>query len=210
MTEKYREIQDSSICENPIRETTNETIHHSTTLQPILTQSIKDDSLWTNVTLPGDFTPIQRILLTANGTLQRLLSAYFNTPIFLRIVKHEEEQPSSSHPSHFESEISSSSSSSVTVFHRESELVMDNEIVVCNASSRMEITSSILLERLHTSSIGIGQLFRIYQLHPEFCLYEVGSSHDTFYRRYSLSAPGIHCMIHESFISRWFNTDDSS
>jgi hypothetical protein len=205
MSENYQKpSQDSSSTnENLIRETMD-TANPPPTALPILTQSITDDSLWTNVTLPGDFTPIQRILLTANGTLQRLLSAYFNRPIFLRIVKHEEQK--SPHQSNFQSDFSISPP---VVFLRQSELVMDNEIVICHASSRMEITSPDLLERLSTSSIGIGQLFRTYHLHPEFCLYEVGSSHDTFHRRYSLSASGIYCMIHESFVSRWFATNSA-
>lgn len=33
-----------------------------------------------------EFTPIERILLTANGNLQRILSAFFNSAVTVKII----------------------------------------------------------------------------------------------------------------------------
>jgi hypothetical protein len=40
------------------------------------------------ITFPKDleFTPIERIILTANGNLQRILSAFFNDTISVKII----------------------------------------------------------------------------------------------------------------------------
>lgn len=39
--------------------------------------------------LPPGFTPSQRILLTANGNVQRILSSYYNTSVTVDIIKNQ-------------------------------------------------------------------------------------------------------------------------
>ncbi|KAI8847336.1 hypothetical protein BC829DRAFT_477322 [Chytridium lagenaria] len=39
----------------------------------------------TAITLPNEFSPLERILLTANGNVQRILSAYYNSPVSVSI-----------------------------------------------------------------------------------------------------------------------------
>lgn len=41
----------------------------------------------TTVILPGDFTGMERVVLTANGNLQRILSAFHAAPITVEVRK---------------------------------------------------------------------------------------------------------------------------
>jgi chorismate-pyruvate lyase len=38
------------------------------------------------INFKDEFTPIERILLTANGNLQRILSAFFNSTVSVKII----------------------------------------------------------------------------------------------------------------------------
>jgi hypothetical protein len=142
--------------------------------------------LSTDTRLLGNFTPIQRILLTANGSIQRILSAYYNGPVQIKILKNEEE---------------SNSHLSMTIINREIELLINNK-PVCHAISLIRITSLTILESFYKEPIGIAQLFQLHQLYPNFTLKEAGLLHrKNCYRIYDLSAPGISCHICEIFDS---------
>ena len=41
----------------------------------------------TNVVVYGSFTPFERIIITANGNLQRIMSAYYGAPVTVNIIK---------------------------------------------------------------------------------------------------------------------------
>ena len=43
--------------------------------------------------LAKKFAPLERVLLTANGNLQRIISSYYNTSVEVHIVHNREEQP---------------------------------------------------------------------------------------------------------------------
>ncbi|KAJ3229951.1 hypothetical protein HDU81_004908 [Chytriomyces hyalinus] len=47
----------------------------------------------TSISLPKEFSPLERILLTANGNVQRILSAFYNMPITVKILKNEKTFP---------------------------------------------------------------------------------------------------------------------
>ena len=38
-----------------------------------------------SIFLPSNYTPLQRILLTANGNVQRILSSFYNSPVVVHI-----------------------------------------------------------------------------------------------------------------------------
>ncbi len=46
-------------------------------------------SLETRTRLPDDFSPMQRILLTANGNVQRILSAFYNDTVTVRVIRND-------------------------------------------------------------------------------------------------------------------------
>jgi hypothetical protein len=156
----------------------------------------KEKLLKSETILEGDFTPIQRVLLTANGTVQRILSAFYNQPVYIRVLKHEEE----------EEEKGTTSSSLSIVIHREVEILV-KDYVIGHATSHITVNSPAVLACLRTKSLGIAQVFQACRLYPEFKLEKADKSSHDFFRFYSLSAPGLHCDIHESFVSNLFTPD---
>eukprot|EP00123_Amoebidium_parasiticum_P000887 comp11806_c0_seq1/m.6418 comp11806_c0_seq1/g.6418 ORF comp11806_c0_seq1/g.6418 comp11806_c0_seq1/m.6418 type:complete len:106 (-) comp11806_c0_seq1:315-632(-) len=52
--------------------------------QPHLGDLMGWQSTW--VSLPEDFTPLERVILTANGNLQRVMSSYYNAKVDVHIV----------------------------------------------------------------------------------------------------------------------------
>ena len=144
----------------------------------------------TCVELPKDFLPLERILLTANGNVQRILSAYFNTKVSVEII----------------SNIQILSTKKEQVFDRKVELrIYDQSTIVCEAFSQITITDPHILDLILNQGIAIGQLFRYLNILPQFKLLQVGRSNESFWRNYTLSASGIHCEIKEIFIRSCFN-----
>jgi chorismate-pyruvate lyase len=98
----------------------------------------------TDTVVAGDFSPIERICLTANGNLQRILSAYFNQKVIVNIIENNP-----------------TLKADYLVFDRYVTLNCD-EIICCHAKSTITLTSSYLISLVNDNDIGIGQLFRLY------------------------------------------------
>ena len=47
---------------------------------------MEGSSIQTNVVVEGNFSNIERIILSANGNLQRIMSAYYNLPVSVKVV----------------------------------------------------------------------------------------------------------------------------
>ena len=41
----------------------------------------------TDINIQGEFSPFERVILTANGNLQRIMSAYYGAPVHVKINK---------------------------------------------------------------------------------------------------------------------------
>lgn len=41
----------------------------------------------TDIQIQGEFSPFERVILTANGNLQRIMSAYYGAPVLVKINK---------------------------------------------------------------------------------------------------------------------------
>jgi hypothetical protein len=136
----------------------------------------------TCIILKGDFKPLERIVLTANGNLQRIFSAYFNTKIIVKIIKNDDV----------------STDVDKLIYDRIVHLVARDR-VLCIASSKVLITNDKLIKLIKMENIGIGQLFRFLNLLPEFTLHRVDRTCDYFSRDYTLECDGIRCDIHEVF-----------
>ncbi|KAG0232959.1 hypothetical protein BGW42_007772 [Actinomortierella wolfii] len=135
----------------------------------------------TSLTLPDGFTGFERILLTANGNLQRLLR--------VEILKNEkvclqsDEDPSV-----------------IARYEREVNLVCESK-VVCNAKSQVLIKDKDVYDLVANKGVGIGQIFRYLDRLPSFDLHGLGRTENTFWREYSLYIPGVDCRLLEVFPS---------
>ncbi|KAK3815990.1 MAG: hypothetical protein J3R72DRAFT_461216 [Linnemannia gamsii] len=147
----------------------------------------------TSLSLPDGFNGFERILLTANGNLQRLISAYFNEVVTVTIVENKEipllpnEDPTV-----------------LARFQREVNLLCNNKIF-CNAKSQVLIRDQQVYDLVVKDGVGIGQIFRYLDRLPSFDLHGLGRTERTFWREYSLKIPGVDCRLLEVFPSTLSN-----
>ncbi|KAJ3292995.1 Transgelin-3 [Borealophlyctis nickersoniae] len=144
----------------------------------------------TTVILPPGFSPLERILLMANGNIQRILSAYYNSTVTVDIA----------HNNRVEEE----SDETTTVFSREVTLSSVHQ-VCCRAVSKVTIKNPEYLRLIEEQQVGIGQLFRYLNVLPEFDLLRVGRTPELFWREYELKSEGILCSIREEFPDNVFD-----
>eukprot|EP01117_Protostelium_nocturnum_P018211 TRINITY_DN7574_c0_g1_i1.p1 TRINITY_DN7574_c0_g1~~TRINITY_DN7574_c0_g1_i1.p1 ORF type:complete len:208 (-),score=59.57 TRINITY_DN7574_c0_g1_i1:227-850(-) len=142
----------------------------------------------TTLRLPDQFTPLERIALTANGNLQRILSAYFNETVSISVLKNVP---------------ITLTEGNLGEYDREVELKCGS-IVLCNAKSRICIKDQKILDLIEKEGVAIGQLFRYLDKLPSFCLNAVGRKNGSFWRTYTLNMEGYECVIHEVFPSSIF------
>eukprot|EP01036_Dinobryon_divergens_P029151 gene29151-38214_t len=143
------------------------------------------DILSTNRTditfLRGSFSSLERIVLTANGNLQRILSAYYGSPISVEIPLCQLLSTSSTKaPTNSSKDSSHGDLSSVSIrsYSREAHLLVCGK-VVCVARGQIDLFSSECVEAIEGKNIGIGQLFRYLGVLPTFTLLAVGRDNST-------------------------------
>eukprot|EP00981_Chlorochromonas_danica_P008143 scaffold2028_cov181-Ochromonas_danica.AAC.21 len=144
----------------------------------------------TSVVLPGNYTAMERVILTANGNLQRILSAYYGAPVKVEMRKCVRVDAES--------------------FDREVDLVLGNKIVVKDREC---------LHAIEAGLVGVGQLFRYLNILPSFKLNASGKAPQSIprsplmkgrkdgkmpidyhlWRDYELSCPKISCHFIECF-----------
>ncbi|KAJ1999155.1 hypothetical protein GGI04_000396 [Coemansia thaxteri] len=144
----------------------------------------------TSCMLPGVFRdPVQRIMLMANGNLQRVLSAYYNLPVSIDVVRNEPREP-----------WRLKNRTLPIAYSRDINLVC-NGAVVCSAQSSVELLTPKAADLVIAQGVGIGQLFRYMNVLPTFSLLEAAVSEDdaAFSRLYELRSEDVVCTISESF-----------
>ncbi|KAF9964495.1 hypothetical protein BGZ70_006377 [Mortierella alpina] len=147
----------------------------------------------TTLVLPDGFSGSERILLTANGNLQRLISAYFNKTVSVTILENTQVP------------LTSDEDPAVMArFQREVNLLCNNKIV-CNAKSRVLIQDPKIYDLVVKNGVGIGQIFRYLDRLPSFELHGLGRTDKTFWREYSLTIPGVDCRLLEVLPSALFD-----
>eukprot|EP01134_Creolimax_fragrantissima_P005654 CFRG5654T1 len=135
--------------------------------------------------LPDDFTGLERIVLTANGTLQRIISSYYNAEVSVRIKFNN-------------------ARSDEGWYDREVELLIFDQ-VFCVAKSEIHLGRKEYVDLVEIEKIGLGQLFRHLNLLPFFHLLKAGKKQNGgFWRTYTLQSPGITCRITETFSPHLF------
>lgn len=152
-----------------------------------------DETLAQLLPCKQQFTALERILLTANGNVQRILSAYYNSKVTVVVHKNQEV---------------SERRSDVTVFDRVVDLDCKGTRL-CRATSRVELGKDSPFHGLVMDGerpVGIGQLFRKFDILPEFQLLQAGREDDGgVWREYLLRSSGVLCRIRETFSPRVFS-----
>ncbi|KAF8159819.1 hypothetical protein B0H34DRAFT_768321 [Crassisporium funariophilum] len=175
---------------------------------------------------PTEVNGVERIALSAQGDLQRVLSAFFARPIVIALVySHTLHQTSLqsplepvSHPS--PSIIAAASPDSPIVQTRQVHLQCNGKIV-CTATSTVRITSPQCAHLFLQEKYAIGQMFRRLEKVPAFELKAVGlgaveddkkaasnslsaggNKSQQLWRKYTLIIPNFECEILEVFPSR--------
>ena len=83
----------------------------------------------------------------------------------------------------------------------------DTHVVFCVAHSTVVVVSDEIEAALQSGSVGIGQLFRTYNILPQFCLLDAGRTSAGFWRTYELTSDLVRCHITERFRSDTFDLD---
>jgi chorismate-pyruvate lyase len=131
------------------------------------------------------FPPLARVLIATVGTLQGTLSAYFATPVLVRVVgQHRGED------GHYE---------------RHTNLCRkDTGQVVCRASATLEVNRDDIRELIDARIHGLGQILALLDIATTFELEEVGNDR-ILWRRYRLWGEGFLFLITEHFAPAAFS-----
>lgn len=131
-----------------------------------------DMSIMSNIS----FTPMQRVVLTANGNFQRIVSSFFNQAVSVTVIKNLR----------------------IRAGLYEREVVISIGAKPCCVASSIVICLSPESKRLvDSASVGIGQLFGRLEELPKFSLIEVAKNDISFRRVYTLSSAQVVCHIEE-------------
>jgi hypothetical protein len=153
--------------------------------------------------------PLDRMAITANGNLQRLFSSYYDTPVTVQVEYCRQRQQSHRHQQQqLEVQNSTTISASVAaIWERQVLLQIFNNQTFCTATSLVVVHQEQVEQLIESGVVGIGQLFRHFNVLPEFALVTAGpTSQGGFWRNYTLTSDQlITCHIHEVFCPNVWN-----
>jgi chorismate-pyruvate lyase len=156
--------------------------------------SFKANTTSVEFSWPADLSGLERIILSAHGDLQRLLSAFFSHSINIKTIF-----------AHTSPRTHEASPEQPITQRREVHLVCNGR-TACIATSNVTITTPQIERLFLDEKFAIGQMFRKLQTSPEFALLECGSNVEAgkrvLWRRYTLSMEGFVCDIVEVFPDR--------
>ncbi|KAN0115638.1 hypothetical protein V8E52_006757 [Russula decolorans] len=156
--------------------------------------SFKANTTSVDFSWPADLSGLERIMLSAHGDLQRLLSAFFSHSINIKtIFAHTSPRTHEASPEQ-------------PVTQRREVHLLCNGKTACIATSTVTITTPHVERLFLDEKFAIGQMFRKMQAPPQFALLECGSKVEAgkrvLWRRYTLSTEGFLCDIVEVFPDR--------
>ena len=126
--------------------------------------------------------PLDRMAVTANGNLQRLVSSYYDAPVTV-VVEHCRPVIGKE-----------------GVWERRVRLQVHGR-TFCIADSTVQVHSDYCQELVESGQVGLGQLFRHLNVLPEFALQAAGPTEEGgFWRHYTLACAEVSCTIQEEFI----------
>lgn len=139
--------------------------------------------------LYGIDNPLDRMLITANGNLQRLFASYYDTEVIVTVLECTCRRPESP-----------------AVWDRTVELRLNrgtsSSVLLCTARSEITIRSSVAAEAIASNAVGIGQWFRHANVLPTFELHGAGyrEKQRRLWRLYTLDSKDMQCRIREDFV----------
>ncbi|KAI9510030.1 hypothetical protein F5148DRAFT_659223 [Russula earlei] len=156
--------------------------------------SFKANTTSVEFSWPVDISGLERIMLSAHGDLQRLLSAFFARTINIKTIY-----------AHTSPRTHVASPEEPITQRREVHLLCGGK-TVCVATSNVTLTAPLCERLFIDEKFAIGQMFRKLQSPPQFALLECGSKSEdgkrVLWRRYTLSTEGFECDITEVFPDR--------
>ncbi|ORZ13129.1 hypothetical protein BCR42DRAFT_419245 [Absidia repens] len=161
------------------------------------------------VRLPECFTPLERMILQASGNLQRLISAYYNVPSHVDIIKNNviPTSPLALNGTCQQQQI-------CMQYDRKARICFDKKLAY-EADSILYVKDQNVLDLIEKHKYGLGQIFGHTRRSPDFMLLAVGR-HGTqpgssFWRDYSLRIPDVlDCFIRETFVEGLFDEESRS
>ncbi|KAF5389184.1 hypothetical protein D9757_003486 [Collybiopsis confluens] len=169
-------------------------------MAPSMKEGWTPDQTIVRIDQPERYTGLERIMLVAQGDLQRLLSAFFADVINVEVLyAHNTSRHLAASPE-------------TPVIQTRKVLLKCRSVVVCTATSTVTFTSPECERLMLDEKFAIGQTFRYMKEIPAFRLKSVliagtPSGEEELSRTYTLACPGIHCEILEVFPSRSMFTD---
>mmetsp|Transcript_12143 Transcript_12143/g.28812 ORF Transcript_12143/g.28812 Transcript_12143/m.28812 type:complete len:325 (+) Transcript_12143:238-1212(+) len=142
----------------------------------------------------GIENPLDRMAVTANGNLQRLLSSFYDAPVMVEMVYCTRQKPLNVNA------IQSSETDESAIWDRRVLLKIFGNQTFCTADSVVEVHSREAEELIESGKVGIGQIFRHYNILPEFTLLAAApTAEGGFWRNYTLESSIVTCSIREVF-----------
>ncbi|CAO3624257.1 unnamed protein product [Mucor hiemalis] len=134
------------------------------------------------------------MIIQANGNLQRILSAYYNVPSHVKIIKNEV--------------VKSNDDTQHMQFNRKIVMYFEEKFAY-EAESILLVKDETVLELIEKHKYGLGQIFGHTRRSPDFLLHAVGRHGNapgaSFWRDYTLSIPDVlECFIRETFVEGLF------
>jgi len=163
----------------------------------------------------GFCNPLDRMVLTANGNLQRLISSYYDSAVSVYVDSCE---PRSNYDvlttgatmmDNSNSQQERAQPPPLRVWDRTVHLTVRNQRF-CTATSVIQVRDALCVTLVESGKVGLGQLFRYLDLLPEFCLVDAGRLENGggFWREYTLECAEVSCLIHEEFIDGLWELED--
>jgi len=136
--------------------------------------------------------PLDRMALTANGNLQRLVASYYDAPVSVVVescVLRDNDNNNNN----------DDDNNNQQVWDRVVHLQVFEQ-TFCTATSVICVHDPLCQRLVQTGEVGLGQLFRFLDLLPEFELHAAGPKpQGGFWRDYTLQCAELTCSIVEDF-----------
>jgi hypothetical protein len=175
----------------------------------------------------GITNPLDRMALTANGNLQRLVSSYYDAPVEVRVAYCHLRQDTINDGT--VPKRTKNQNQNNKTWDRKVDLIVFDQ-VFCTATSVITVHDAHCQALVESNRVGLGQLFRYLDLLPAFCLHDAGTfgrkdSQPTdqleensmtpldqndrreggFWRSYTLQCRELTCNIYEEFTPGLWN-----
>lgn len=132
---------------------------------------VMNENLSLNERFPNcNFTPMERIALTANGNLQRIFASYYDTPVTVKIISCVLRQPLQEEEDE---------EKKTMVWERVVHIQVYNNKTVCKATSVIRVKSPTCCGLITSQTVGIAQMFRHLNRLPTFTLLNAGRHNNT-------------------------------